>query len=190
MERLTTDKDASEMNMLELAHNSCYVKDGFARYRDFENDYDSRDLARFLIKKYTGEDAPTDDEEFDEYIIDDLQYSMFSTSGFIALFYRNLWAMAELREKLKEYEDAEENGLLVRLPCKLGDKIYYLAGKFILEFEVVEYNVSEDGVWLIYARFDDGNVDIYKRNFVTNDIGKTAFLNKAEAEAKLAKMEG
>lgn len=26
MERLTTDKDVSEMGMFELAHNSCYIK--------------------------------------------------------------------------------------------------------------------------------------------------------------------
>lgn len=28
MERLTTNKDVSEMGMYELAHNSCYYKDG------------------------------------------------------------------------------------------------------------------------------------------------------------------
>ena len=27
-------------------------------------------------------------------------------------------------EKLAEYEDAEEQGLLLRLPCKVGDKVY------------------------------------------------------------------
>lgn len=29
-------------------------------------------------------------------------------------------------KKLKEYEDLEEQGLLIRLPCKIGDKIYYI----------------------------------------------------------------
>ena len=38
MERLTTDKDVSEMGMFELAHNSCYIKDGKARYRDYNLD--------------------------------------------------------------------------------------------------------------------------------------------------------
>ena len=31
--------------------------------------------------------------------------------------------------KLGEYEDLEEQGLLVKLPCKVGDTIFYLNGK-------------------------------------------------------------
>lgn len=34
MERLTTNKDVSEMGMFELAHNSCYCKDGVAIIRE------------------------------------------------------------------------------------------------------------------------------------------------------------
>ena len=33
---------------------------------------------------------------------------------------------AEAIQKLAEYEDAEEQGLLVRLPCKVGDRVYFL----------------------------------------------------------------
>lgn len=29
-----------------------------------------------------------------------------------------------MNDKLREYEDAEEQGLLIRLPCKVGDKVY------------------------------------------------------------------
>lgn len=29
-----------------------------------------------------------------------------------------------VQEKLREYEDAEEQGLLLRLPCKVGDKVW------------------------------------------------------------------
>ena len=31
-------------------------------------------------------------------------------------------------EKLAEYEDLEEQGLLVRLPCKVGTEVYYILG--------------------------------------------------------------
>lgn len=38
---------------------------------------------------------------------------------------RHLRDFTELyREKLKEYEDIEEQGLLLRLPCKVGDTVY------------------------------------------------------------------
>ena len=99
MERLTSNKKVSDMSMIELAHNSCYAdNERNARYRDYDLDIDSRQLVRNLMKDMHGEDlSDLTDEE---------------------LFYRNLWAMANLRETLKKYEDLEEQGKLVKLPCK------------------------------------------------------------------------
>ena len=114
------------MGMYELALNSCYVKDGLARYRDFETDIDCRELARSLMVSYGvwkgmkehGLDADNelvDDDIFDESILESLQYGTDTIEGLIALFYRNLWAMAYLRTKLKHYEDLEESGRLIVL---------------------------------------------------------------------------
>lgn len=105
MKRLTSSKAVSEMGMFELAHNASYIKDGKARYRDYERDTDARHLAIQLLDKFA--DIPnefTDDDDFDEFITDALQYGTDSILGLIALFYRNLWAMADLRERLAEYE--------------------------------------------------------------------------------------
>lgn len=109
MKRLTSNKETSQMNMVELAHNSCYVKDGKARYRDYETDIDARELAKkLLIDFIEHEDVFETDEDFDDYIADALQYGFDTLEGLISLFYRNLWAMAELREQLKYYEDMEK----------------------------------------------------------------------------------
>lgn len=106
MERLTTNKDVSEMGMYELAHNACYAKDGKARYRDYDLDIDARELTRKLLKDYTdGDDSFTDNEDFDDWMMDYLQSGIDSMEGLLALFYRNLWAMADLRDRLAEYED-------------------------------------------------------------------------------------
>lgn len=112
MERLTTNKDVSEMSMYELAHNSCYAKDGRARYRDYDTDIDAREVAKKLLSKYADmQEEFTDDEEFDEYMENYLSYGIDHLSNkksikvLIASFYTNLWAMADLRERLKEYED-------------------------------------------------------------------------------------
>lgn len=107
MKRLTTDKNASEMSMIELAHNSCYAdKERRARYRDYELDIDARDLAKMLINDMCNEDLSSmTDEEFDNYIKEMLADGMNSQIGLIALFYRNVWAMADLREKLADYEN-------------------------------------------------------------------------------------
>lgn len=151
MERLTTSKDVSEMNMVELAHNSCYVKDHNAMFRSYDSEIDARNLARKLIRDIAkcDDDGLSDNDYFDEWISDFLYEGTDSIEGLIAVFYRNLWAMAELRERLKDYEDIgllpeqikEVDGLYaekckelaesqkrclygLELPCKVGDKIY------------------------------------------------------------------
>lgn len=124
MERLTTNKDVYDMSMYELAHNSCFSKNREAYYRDFDREISARDLARKLYEIYSGEKLSDDNDEFDEEIMDEMQYDPeIYPEGFVALFYRNLWAMADLRERLKQYEDLEEKGLLLRLPCKVDEKI-------------------------------------------------------------------
>lgn len=131
MERLTTNKNVSEMGMWELAHNSCYIdKDGNARYRDFCDDVDARVLTRELLKKYAdGDDAFIDDDDFDNQMMEALQYGTYTREGLIALFYRNLWAMADLREYLKAYEDAEEQGVMKILPVSIGSDVYFIPSK-------------------------------------------------------------
>lgn len=122
MERLTSNKEVYDMSMIELAHNSCYADDERnARYRDYEMDMDARDFARNLIATLAKDEMPISNTEFDEEILDDLAIDPFSdVRGLIALFYRNLWAMANLRETLKKYEDLEERGKLIKLPVKDG----------------------------------------------------------------------
>lgn len=46
-----------------------------------------------------------DDDAFDDMIYEMLYYGLEEPEGRLALFYRMGWAMAELREYLKEYED-------------------------------------------------------------------------------------
>lgn len=171
MERLTTNKNVSDMGMFELALNCCYIaKDGSGRYRDYEIDIDERDFVRKLTTTLVGEYLPLQDESFDEEMMDNLGIDPFAdVRGLIAIFYRNMWAMAELREKLKRYEDYEEQGLLLRLPCKVGDTVYL---------------VKNDGK--IVARV----ADMMFIGVLWEEFGKTVFLTRTEAEAKLAEMEG
>ena len=123
--RLTVNKEPYDMSMFELSHNSCYVKEGRARYRDYETDIDARELTKLLLKEVAEENNQFNSEdEFDEKMLDCLTYGINTKEGLIATFYRNLWAMAELREKLKMYEDLEEQGKLIKLPCRIGDILY------------------------------------------------------------------
>ena len=123
MSRLTMD-NLEQMGMYNLAHNCCYVGENRAvRYRDFDTDIDAREFARKLMVAYGkwksceehGLDADNemvDDGIFDDTMLDNLMYEPTEIEGLIALFYRNLWGMAELREKLKSYEDTEGKNLI------------------------------------------------------------------------------
>lgn len=186
MERLTTNKNVSEMVMCELAYNCCYIKDSVARYRDFELDIDARELTRkLLIEHAEDDDAFTSDEDFDEWMVDYLQDGMDSLEGLIALFYRNLWAMADLRERLKAYEDAEEQGLLLRLPCKVGDTVYQVnhLRKCVSSFKVKTVSVTAFGFWVEWELLEGMYINL--NGFNGEEIGKTVFLTKDAAEEAL-----
>lgn len=190
MKRLTSDKNTSDMSMLELAYNSSYIDNGNdARFRNYELDIDSRQLVKELAKDICNEDfSNLSDEEFDEYMASMLSVEIDSTIGLLAVFYRNLWAMADLREKLKEYEDSEEQGRLIKLPCKEGDIVYVPTRDFISEFRIIQIIISGNDRlfrWVL-------NTGIYPNlvGFSNEDIGKNVFLTKFEAEAKLRELRG
>lgn len=173
MKRLTSNKNTSDMSMIELAHNSCYIDNKRnARYRDYELDIDSRQLVRNLMKDICDEDLTgLSDEEFDEYMVSMLSVEIDSTIGLLAVFYRNLWAMTDLRERLKEYEDSEEQGRLIKLPCKVGDTVYH-----VMQGRIVEVS----------------NVDLFflLLSVAENRFNNSVFLTKSEAEAKLKELRG
>lgn len=205
MERLTTNKNVSEMGMFKLALNCCYItQDGNTRYRDYAKDIDARDFARVITENFAKDVLPLNDESFDEEMMENLMYDpLTDINALIAVFYRNMWAMAELREKLKRYEDSEEQGLLLRLPCKVGDTVYVVTSPFNV-FDDIEYDENmKDEVYEAYVSsvsfYESGEqYRIYSK--VTNhfigayfrecDFGKTVFFTQEEAEAKLAEMEG
>lgn len=199
MERLTSNKKVSDMSMIELAHNSCYADDEHnARYRDYEMDMDARAFARSLMVTLTKDELPISDTEFDVEILDDLAIDPFSdVRGLIALFYRNLWAMANLRETLKKYEDAGEQGRLIKLPCKVGDTVWdndygrpYAYTITAFSFgeceEYIDEPVTTKEVVFYYAN-SSGSIT---GSFAESEIGKSVFLNKSEAEAKLKGLRG
>ena len=191
MERLTSNKKVSDMSMIELAHNSCYADDKRnARYRDYEMDMDARDFARNLMVTLAKDEMPISDTEFDEEILDDLAIDPFSdVRGLIALFYRNMWAMANLRETLKKYEDLEEQGRLIKLPCKVGDTVYAIGFNnnkpIIYESVVLRILITEKEI-VFNVKVDEFEINSQLKQSM---FGKTVFLTKSEAEQKLKEME-
>lgn len=83
-------------------------------------------------------------------------------------------------KKLGEYEDAEEQGLLIRIPCRVGDYVYYVTENKRVVETFVHRTIIHDGY--AFLAFADGKI------MYSYDFGKTVFLTLAEAEKALAEM--
>lgn len=100
----------------------------------------------------------------------------------------------EVYFKLKDIEDAEEQGLLLRLPCKVGDKIFLDFagfGKDIDEFTVKDFHLDcfEDGKIILYCDYESNDKTLSGQIDVM-EFGKTVFLTREKAEAKLKELRG
>lgn len=87
--------------------------------------------------------------------------------------------------KLADYEDLEEQGLLVRLPCKVGEKLWCIVNGTICELRVYRFDMSAFGTTDIVFRYADG----FKLERFVGEIGKTIFLNREEAKKKLEEIQ-
>lgn len=98
----------------------------------------------------------------------------------------------QVLDRLATYEDLEEQGLLVRLPCKVGDTVYRVnagAKQPIIPMTVSEIHFlcckNERAV-----RFDAiGKEDMGESCYRLEDIGRIVFLTNEEAEKKLEEMK-
>lgn len=90
-------------------------------------------------------------------------------------------------EELKQYKDAEEQGLLFKLPCKVGDIAYSITRNFISEYTICSIEKYKEGFFFNW-RCEKG-IYINARGFTNYDIGKTVFLTREAAEQALKKME-
>lgn len=100
--------------------------------------------------------------------------------------------VADCMKDYLEYRKAEEQGLLLRLPLKLGDKVYSSVHfRDITEFEInrVTYVHSAGDLYLEYDAKTTRGGKKYAISITGHMLGKTIFLTKAEAEKALEEME-
>ena len=113
----------------------------------------------------------------------------------------NAATIREIINKLCDYENAEEQGLLVRLPCKVGDDVYIIPSPSVYGLNIISgyENLNRvyhqhvgsitfaDSHWYATSREE---YKVYSEK-VLNDIafGITWFTDREEAEKKLKEME-
>lgn len=99
--------------------------------------------------------------------------------------------------KLKDYENLEKQGRLIKLPCKVGDTVWdndygrpcaYTITAFSFgecEEYICEPVTTKEAVF--YYANSSGSIT---GSFAESAIGESVFLTKSEAEAKLAELRG
>jgi hypothetical protein len=99
--------------------------------------------------------------------------------------------------KLKEYEDLEEQGRLVQLPCKVGDTVWDNDYGRPCAYTITAFSFGECEEYICEPVTKKETVFYYANSsgsitgsFAESEIGKSVFLNKSEAEAKLKELRG
>lgn len=105
--------------------------------------------------------------------------------------------LAEWLTQLKEYQQLEEHGRLVKLPCKVGDTVWDNDYGRPYAHTITAFSFGECEGY-IYEPVTTKEVVFYYANssgsitgsFAESEIGKSVFLSKSEAEAKLKELRG
>ena len=99
-------------------------------------------------------------------------------------------------QELYEYRKLEEQGKLLKLPCKVGDTVYAvqtikrkeIITKEIWDYTVISLHIERDCDWNISFEHIEPNGRIFPAYGQFKDIGETVFFTKSEAENALQKM--
>ena len=87
--------------------------------------------------------------------------------------------------RLRDLAEADKDGRLVMLPCKVGDFVYgFHNGKSILPMVAKWFETNYDG-WSVAVQ----HVPMAPRFYRFSDFGKTAFLTREKAEKALEAMK-
>lgn len=202
MNRLTTDTPHGNF---ETMMNFAYAKDGEVWIRGAGGDGGDRKLNEYIFnvllgdKYYCEVDHPDDVPEF---CLDGCfcelgalfaaatqaaelraRLAAYEDTGLEPEEMRELLhdSTGPLHKKLGEWIDAEQEGRLLVLPCKVGDTVYLPATDDwgdILSYEVVEMGIDRDGPYFVINDEDHDHTPI-------EELGKSVFMTREKAEAAL-----
>lgn len=90
-------------------------------------------------------------------------------------------------DKLAHFEDLQEQGRLIELPCAVGDILHDNVTSYMVE----EFVIKEEYKSIIVYTFK--KIELASRRYYSysfDDLGKTVFLAKSEAEKELKRIKG
>ena len=110
--------------------------------------------------------------------------------------------LAEWLTQLKEYQQLEEKGRLIKLPCKIGDDVYFVPSQTNYKLNMLSHHSEENKIchqkvaritfgrngWYLEC---DKDLEYATDHILTDNMYKeTWFLTQEEAEAKLKELRG
>ncbi len=101
----------------------------------------------------------------------------------------------QMAEKLEEYEDLEEQGKLLRLPCALGDTVYVIPSKTNYKLNILNGHGENNRVYKQVVN----RIEVSKNGYLLSTCDgmasvtdvfykETCFLTQEEAEAALKEL--
>ena len=119
-------------------------------------------------------------------------------------FIKEYWEHRQVKEyleELKRYRDAEEQGLLLRLPCGIGDDVYFIPSETNYKLNILQgcpgsnrvYHQNVEKIsFTQYGWYLECDKDIEYATgqiFIDKSYKETWFLTQEEAEQKLKEVE-
>lgn len=103
----------------------------------------------------------------------------------------------EEANKWQEYKDLEEQGMLVRLPCKVGDMVWDNDFGYLEPYEIKAFSYGYCDSYVEPGIGIEDEIIFYYENytrsitgaFPMSEIGKTVFLTREEAEKALEELQ-
>lgn len=99
-------------------------------------------------------------------------------------------------EELKEYKQLEEQGLLLKLPCKIGDTVYVIDTIYECDNDYMDCIMEFPDVYQcergFKCEYEHEKLVVRPKSFdfkMLDNFNKTVFLIKEEAEKALKEME-
>lgn len=109
----------------------------------------------------------------------------------------NCGIVEDMVKKLADYENLEEQGRLIKLPCKVGDTIWDNDCGRPCSYTITAFSFGECEEYICEPVTTKEVVFYYENSsgsitgsFAESEIGKSVFLNKSESEAKLKELRG
>lgn len=88
-------------------------------------------------------------------------------------------------DRLRELAEADKEGRVVVLPCKVGDVVYGFHGRRTILPMVAKWIETNTDGWAVAAQY----VPMAPKFYQFSDFGKTVFLTREEAEAALKEVQ-